>query len=171
MPPPHVGSKDLLQRMYRCFTAHQKLYEESGVLGDITLRALSLEATHLGADTVDATPEGASPINLDTPLQNTTPFKSLRHFYSPNTPSTLQDHLETFYYIILYSAFRHSQHTGASSVTKILTYVREKYLEKKFSVITRGSDGLSTLIANEARCAYWNLGVPLREGSIYMTTK
>jgi hypothetical protein len=46
--------------------AHQKLYEESGVLGDITLRALSLEETHLGADTVDATPEGASPINLDT---------------------------------------------------------------------------------------------------------
>jgi hypothetical protein len=70
------------------------------------------------------------------------------------TPSTLQDHLETFYYIILYSAFRHSQHTGASSVTKILTYVREKYLEKKFSVITRGSDGLSALIANEARVGF-----------------
>ncbi|KJA17744.1 hypothetical protein HYPSUDRAFT_46082 [Hypholoma sublateritium FD-334 SS-4] len=151
--------KDFLRGLYSALLDHQQHYKKTGKLNDITLRKILQADDNIDdAEAGDAqgrlkgTPfEGCPSITIDSLLQSTPTFQSLRHHLYPDAPLTLQDHLETFCLLALTGALLHCHHRGHKNIPKMFAYIRRNYMEGKCAFSLRGSSGFSTLIMREAR--------------------
>ncbi|KAF8967491.1 hypothetical protein BDZ97DRAFT_1803556 [Flammula alnicola] len=146
-----TSSKQFLKAVFDAFIAHQDAYERCSILHrDVSGNNVLLTRDGTGgvlndwdlARTVNKTENGPRQPSRSGTWQ----FMSINILRRADSVHTLQDDLESFFYVVLYFTLRYLKHTKTAVVSEILKRIFDQHLEYENSSAT-GGDGKCALIA------------------------